>query len=289
MRVPDSLAAKKRSVDRELNRLLSRNDSPIFRAMRYAVIPGGKRFRALLLLSSGACFGAAARLLLPFACAVELIHNYSLVHDDLPSMDNDSIRRGKPTCHLAFGESLAILAGDGLLTLAFEVMAGAPVPAGMMGPKQEAMRTISRSAGVHGLVGGQVLDITLKPGEMTRPKFDELIHKKTGSLISAAVEAGAVLGRARLAERQAIRDYGRNVGLAFQIRDDILDSQGKKKLGIMDRPDYVAFAGEEKAARRLETLIGRAVSSLSRFSRRAEELRWLARSLLLPKQGVGHA
>ena len=289
MRVQDSLAAKKRSVDRELKRLLSRHDSPLFRAMRYAVIPGGKRFRALLLLSSGACFRVSPRLLLPFACAIELIHNYSLVHDDLPSMDNDSVRRGKPTCHLAFGESLAILAGDGLLTLAFEVMADAPVPAGLMRPKQEAIRTISRSAGVNGLVGGQVLDITLRPEEMTRPKFDELIRKKTGSLISAAVEVGAILGRARPAERRAIRDYGRNVGLAFQVRDDILDSRGKNKRGAPDRPDYVAFAGRERAARRLEALVGSAVSSLARFSRRAEELRWLAHSLLLPGQGVGHA
>ena len=287
MRIPDSLAAKKRLVEGELGRVLSGDASPLLRVMRYAVFPGGKRYRPLLLLSSGACFKAAPPFLLPFACAIELIHNYSLVHDDLPSMDNDEFRRGKPTCHRAFGEDLAILAGDGLLTLAFEVMAEAACPAGAWRRKQEAIRTISRSAGVRGLIGGQVLDVTLKPKELTRPKIDELIRKKTGALIAAAAEAGAILGLARPAERHAILDYGKNVGLAFQVRDDILDSRRKKKTGLPCRPDYAVFAGEEKAGQRLENLVGRAVRSLARFSSRAEELRWLALSLLDPEQEAG--
>lgn len=282
MRIQDSLAAKKRLIERELERLLSRDDSRLFPVMRYAVLPGGKRFRPLLLLSSGACFNAAPRLLLPFGCAIELIHNYSLVHDDLPSMDNDDFRRSKPTCHRAFGEDLAILAGDALLTLAFEVMAGAAFPAVALRRKQEAIRVIGRSAGVDGLIGGQVLDITLTPKKLTRPKIDELIRKKTGALIAAAVEVGAILGRARPAERRDILDYGVNIGQAFQVRDDILDSLRKKKTGIPDRPDYVSFAGEEKARKRLEGLVRRAVSSLEGFSSRAEELRYLAASLLEP-------
>lgn len=284
MQVQESLAAKKRLIESELKRLLLRDASPLSRVMRYAVLPGGKRFRPLLLLSSGACFGVPPRPLLPFACAIELIHNYSLVHDDLPSMDNDDFRRGKLTCHRAFGEDLAILAGDGLLTLAFEVMTGADVPADALPRKQEAIRTISRSAGVRGLIGGQVLDITLKPREITRPKIDELILKKTGALIAAAVEVGAILGRARPAERRAILDYGKNVGLAFQVRDDILDSRGKKKTGHRERPDYVAFAGREKAGKRLLDLVRSAVDSLRPFSSRAEELRWLAVSLLEPER-----
>jgi geranylgeranyl diphosphate synthase type II len=289
MRVPSSLAAKKRLVERELDRVLSGEDSSLLRVMRYAVFPGGKRFRPLLVLSSGACFKAPTRRLLPFACAIELIHDYSLVHDDLPSMDNDDFRRGKPTCHRAFGEDLAILAGDGLLTLAFEVMAEAACPAGAWPQKLEAIRTISRSAGIRGMIGGQVLDITLKPKELTRPKIDELIRKKTGALIAAAVEAGAILGQARPAERHAILDYGKNVGLAFQIRDDILDSRLKKKTGLPGRPDYAVFVGEEKACQRLENLVGRAIRSLARFSSRAEELRWLALSLLKPEQEAGRA
>jgi len=289
MRVEDSLAAKKRLIEKELERVLSRDDSSLFRVMRYAVLPGGKRFRPLLLLSSGACFKAAPRHLVPFACAIELIHNYSLVHDDLPSMDNDDFRRGKPTCHRAFGEDLAILAGDGLLTLAFEVMAGAAVPADALGRKQESLRTISRSAGIDGLIGGQVLDITLRPKELTMPKIDELIRKKTGALISAAVEVGAIMGGGRPAERRAVLDYGRNIGLAFQVRDDILDSRRRKKTGVPDRPDYVTFAGEKKAGQRLEGLVRRAIDSLGRFSSRAEELSWLALSLLEPEQEMGRA
>jgi geranylgeranyl diphosphate synthase type II len=289
MRVEDSLAVKKRLIERELGRVLSRDYSLLFRVMRYAVLPGGKRFRPLLLLSSGACFNAAPRLLLPFACAIELIHNYSLVHDDLPSMDNDDFRRCKPTCHRAFGEDLAILAGDALLTLAFEVMAGAAFPADALVRKHEAIRTISRSAGVDGLIGGQVLDITLKPQKMTRPKIDELIRKKTGALIVAAVEVGAILGRARPAERCAVLDYGKNIGLAFQVRDDILDSRRKKKTGVPNRPGYVVFAGEEKAGKRLEGLVRKAVGSLGAFSPRAEELRRLALSLLEPEREVARA
>jgi len=289
MRVEDGLAAKKLLIERELERVLSRDDSPLLRVMRYAVFPGGKRFRPLLVLSSGACFGAAPRHLITFACAIELIHNYSLVHDDLPSMDNDDFRRGKPTCHRAFGEDLAILAGDGLLTLAFELMSGAAVPAGALGRKQEAIRTVSRSAGVDGLIGGQVLDITLKPKSLTRPKIDELIRKKTGALICAAVEVGAIFSGARAAERRALLDYGTNIGLAFQVRDDILDSRRKKRTDIPDRPDYVVLAGKDGAGRRLKGLVRKAVGSLEEFSAQADELRWLASSLLEPEREVSCA
>jgi len=289
MRVQVSLAAKKRLVERELGRILSRDDSPLFRVMRYAVLPGGKRFRPLLVLTSGACFNAAPRLLVPFACAIELIHNYSLVHDDLPSMDNDDFRRGKPSCHRAFGEDLAILAGDGLLTLAFEVMAGAAVPADLLRKKEEAIRMVSRSAGVDGLIGGQVLDITLEPQKITGPKIDGLIRKKTGALIAAAVEVGAILGRARTAERDALSEYAMNIGLAFQVRDDILDSRRKKRKGHPDRPDYVAFAGEKRASQRLESLVRKAIGSLTRLSPRGEELGYLAASLLAPDQETGNA
>ena len=283
MRIEDGLAAKRRSIEKALERVLSRNDSPLFRVMRYAVFPGGKRFRPLLVLSTGACLRAAPRPLLAFACAVELIHNYSLVHDDLPSMDNDDIRRGKPTCHRAFGEDLAILAGDGLLTLAYEIMAGVPVPAADLGRKQEAIRVVSRSAGVDGLIGGQVLDITLRPKSVTRPQMEALMRRKTGALIGASVEAGAILGRAKPSERRALLEYAKNVGLAFQVRDDIMDWRGNMKTENPDRPNYAALAGENAAARRLKSLVRRAVDSLEELSPRTGELRWLALSLLEPR------
>ena len=289
MRIEAGLAAKKRLIEKALDCLLQRDDGPLFRAMRYAVFPGGKRFRPLLVLSSGVCFGVSPPLLLPFACALELIHSYSLVHDDLPSMDNDDFRRGKPSLHRAFGENLAILAGDGLLTLAFEAMAGAPVPRDKIRLQQEAIRMVSRNAGVDGMVGGQALDITLKPKGLTRAKIEDLIHKKTGALILAAVEVGALLGNSRAAERQAIRDFGKSVGLAFQVRDDLLDARQKKKAAIPDRPDYVAFAGAARAEKRLESLIRKAIVSLAGFGRRADELRHHALSLLELEPEADHA
>ncbi|MGB7297420.1 MAG: polyprenyl synthetase family protein [Candidatus Aminicenantales bacterium] len=289
MKVEARLAAKKRLIERGLERLLGRDDQPLIRAMRYAVLPGGKRFRPLLLLASGTCFGVSLPLLLPFACALELIHSYSLVHDDLPSMDNDDFRRGKPTLHRAFGENLAILAGDGLLSLAFETMAGAVVPRDKMRLKQEAIRVVSRNAGVAGMVGGQALEISLKPGCLTRARIENLILKKTGALILAAVEVGAIFGRARTAEQQALRDFGKSLGLAFQVRDDILDAREEDKTGFSDRADYVTLVGKAKAGKRLEGLIRKAVVSLAGFPPRAEELRHLARSLLQFEPEVDYA
>jgi geranylgeranyl diphosphate synthase type II len=288
MRVEESLAAKKRLVDEELERVLSREDSLLFRAMRYAVFSGGKRFRPLLLLGSGACFGVRRVILLPFACALELVHNYSLVHDDLPAMDDDDFRRGRPSCHKAFGEDIALLAGDGLLTLAFELMAGANVPPELVPRKQEALRTISRAAGVSGMIGGQFLDITLDSKELTEEVLEELVVKKTGALIMAAVEAGAVLAGAGRTERNTISDFGRYLGLAFQVRDDILDSRKKGSKKGPRRPDYAVFLGLDKAKRRLEELAHRAVASLDKASLKAEELRYLALSLLALKPEASH-
>ncbi|MDH7513131.1 MAG: polyprenyl synthetase family protein [Clostridiales bacterium] len=283
MRVEESLAAKKRLVEGELDRVLSKEDSLLFRAMRYAVFSGGKRFRPLLLLSSGACFGGRRRVLLPFACALELVHNYSLIHDDLPAMDNDDFRRGRPSCHKAFGENIALLAGDGLLTLAFELMAGANVPPELVQRKQQALRTVSRAAGVSGMIGGQFLDITLNPEKLTGEVLEELVTKKTGALIAASVEVGAVLAGAGRRERKAIADFGRYLGLAFQVRDDILDSGKKGAKKGPRRPDYAAFLGVDKAKRRLEELVHKAVASLDKASLRAEELRYLALSLVARK------
>jgi farnesyl diphosphate synthase len=289
MRLETRLAAKKRLIEKTLGRLLKLDNGPLARAMRYAVFPGGKRFRPLLVLSSGACFGVSPSLLVPFACGLELIHCYSLVHDDLPSMDNDDFRRGKPTLHRAFGEDLAVLAGDGLLTLAFEAMAGAPVPRDKIRLKQEVIRVVSRNAGVAGMVGGQALDITLKPKAMTRASVEKLIQKKTGALILAAVEAGAILGSASAAEKRAVREFGRSIGMAFQVRDDLLDSRQERKSGVPGRPDYVALTGPDGAEKRLEGLVRKAIGSVSGFASRADELRHHALSLLELGPEVDHA
>jgi len=289
MRVEKSLAANKAAVEQELARILPRGSSRLDQAMRYSVLNGGKRFRPLLLIASGRCFGAGSRVLLPFACALELVHSYSLIHDDLPAMDNDDVRRGNPSCHRVFGEGIALLAGDGLLTLAFEVLAGAVVPVGLLPQKQAAVRTIGRRAGAEGMIGGQFLDITVEPNRLAAELIEEIIQKKTGALISAAVEVGAILGRAAAADMRAILEYGRRIGLAFQIRDDLQDSGQKKRRNLPCRPDYVARFGRAAAKKRLVELVSGALDVLMRLERRADELRFLASSLLQVNVEVPHA
>jgi geranylgeranyl diphosphate synthase type II len=289
MNVAKGLAANKDKIERELARILPRGSSRLDQAMRYSVLDGGKRFRPLLLISSGKCFGVYIRVLLPFACALELIHSYSLIHDDLPAMDDDDVRRGKPSCHRVFGEDIALLAGDGLLTLAFETLAAAAVPAGLLSRKQEAARTIGRRAGAEGMIGGQFLDITVEPSRLASGLMEEIIQKKTGALISASVEVGAILGRAAAAEKRAILAYGRRVGLAFQIRDDLQDSRREKSRKSPRRPDYALRFGRDAAEKKLVELVSGAVGALERFSKRADELRFLAASLLEENSEFPHA
>jgi geranylgeranyl diphosphate synthase type II len=289
MRPEKSLLLKKAIVEGELVCLLSRRDTKLYQAMHYSVLSGGKRFRPLLAMASGACFGVRRNIILPFACALELIHNYSLIHDDLPSMDDDDLRRGQPSCHRAFGEDIALLAGDGLLTLAFEVMAGARVPGRLLAAKQEAILMLSRRAGVDGMIGGQWLDISLNPRELTKKLLDETIAQKTGALIEGSVLVGAVLGRAGTAEQEAVSDFGKTLGLAFQIRDDLLDFRGRPKGRDLVRPDHAAFFGPSDSEKRLRELVRRAASSLDRFADRAAELRYLAFSLLDSGPEAQHA
>ncbi len=280
MNVEEKLRQKKEAVECELERILPQEDSLLFRAMRHAVFSGGKRYRPLLALSSGECFGASQDIVLPFACALELIHNYSLVHDDLPSMDNDDFRRGQPSCHKAFGEDIALLTGDSLLTLAFEVMSHASLDGALQERKGWVIKEISHFAGVKGMIGGQLLDVTLSPEVLTEEIFHDLILKKTGALITASVKTGAILGGAENSEFEAIVQYGRNIGLAFQIRDDILDSADEAEKGDLFRPNYVSVFGLETAINRLSNFIDGARSTLEEASLESEELHYLA-SLLL--------
>jgi geranylgeranyl diphosphate synthase type II len=280
MTVEEKISQKKKAIERELERILSEENSLLFRAMRHAVLSGGKRFRPILALSSGEFFGASLDVVLPFACALELIHNYSLVHDDLPSMDNDDFRRGQPSCHKAYGEDVALLAGDSLLTMAFGILAQAPLKKGLLAKREQIIKEISQLAGVRGMVGGQLMDITLAQDELTEENFHELILKKTGSLIIASIKTGAILGEAGASELEAAVEFGRNLGLAFQIRDDILDKGRDVPEDQLLRPNYVSVFGLEGSKRRLKGFVAAARKALDEASLDSEELHYLAAKLL---------
>lgn len=280
MKVEERLLLKKEAVEAELNRLLPDGDSVLIEAIRYAVQSGGKRFRPLLALCSGESFGLSQEVILPFACAVELIHNYSLIHDDLPMMDDDDFRRGKPSCHRAFREDVALLAGDALLTLAFEIIASAPVDEEHFTRKERFMKEIAQNAGINGMVGGQLLDITLMPDSLSEERLLELMERKTGALILTSVKVGPILAEADSSELNRIVDFGRNLGMAFQIRDDILDFPETSPPSSPVRPNAALFFGLDEAKARLKNHVRLAIDALNQASLESEELRFLALQLL---------
>jgi geranylgeranyl diphosphate synthase type II len=192
--------------------------SVIHEAMRYSVFAGGKRFRPALVMASGRMFGASEDALLEVACGIELIHTYSLIHDDLPCMDDDDLRRGKPTLHKVFGDGIAVLAGDALFALAFEVIAGSGCT--------DVLREIARATGTLGMIGGQVADILFEGKDISISDLEYIHSHKTGSLIAACVTSGTCLGNGTPEEIESMRFFGARLGLAFQIVDDILDETG---------------------------------------------------------------
>ena len=258
-------------------------------AMRYSLLNGGKRLRPFLLHETAALFGVAYDKAFPVAASLEMLHTYSLIHDDLPAMDNDDLRRGKPTCHKAFDEATAILAGDGLLTYAFEVLNSADIPAVQ---KVELSLLLSRAAGAfNGMIAGQVLDLyTDTHHEFSNP--EEVIKHteelKTGCLLRYPCEAGAVLGNASAGERENFIRFSRNLGIAFQITDDILDVEGDEKIvgktlqkdKKQHKLNFVGIYGVEKAKSLAADLIAEAETLLEAFNPRAERLKMLSRYFL---------
>jgi len=287
MKIEEKIKAKKEQIEKELKRILAEPKEAAAHPMKYSVFSGGKRFRPILVLATGECFGCGGNTALPFACAIELIHNYSLIHDDLPAMDNDDFRRGKPSCHKAFGEDAAILAGDALLTLAFEVLSTSSVRRGPESVKSEVIKEISRSAGISGMIGGQYLDIKLSTENFKWEDYHLLVMKKTGSLITASVRTGALLGHASPEELKAVTEYSRNLGFAFQIRDDILDSDEDIRDGKMINPNAVFFHGPKGARKELFKYVNSAIKTLDKNSIKSDELRYLALKLLEVKKYHG--
>ena len=284
MNVQEALAGYKETLEAYLDALPMKGAPDSLReAMRYSLLNGGKRLRGCLLLSSCKMLGGDEADALPFAAALEMIHAYSLIHDDLPAMDNDTLRRGKPTNHVVFGEAVAILAGDALLTHAVEIMAAS----GHL-HVLEALREIIGAAGVGGMLAGQTLDVTLE-GMAPDIGLVQKIHQgKTAALLTAPVTAGLLLAGAEESQVEAGRQYGYHLGMAFQIVDDLLDLEGDpqlmgKTLG-KDREEgkltWPACVGVEQARRDAEKHIQEAVTALAPFGEKAAFLRELAESTL---------
>jgi geranylgeranyl diphosphate synthase, type II len=284
------LASRRRLVDEALDRALPAEDQPpatIHRAMRYSVFAGGKRLRPILVIAGAEAVGATVDVVLPAACALELIHTYSLIHDDLPAMDDDDYRRGRLTNHKVFGEAMAVLAGDALLTLAFRLMADSVA---RVDPRlvAEAIGEIADAAGTLGMVGGQVVDVESE-GEIVSAETLEYIHtRKTAALIRVALRAGARLGGASAAAVDAISEAGGAVGLAFQIVDDILDVEGSlaelgKTAGSDERKrkvTYPAYHGVEASRQKARALVERAIVTLEPLGPAADPIKALCRFVL---------
>jgi len=288
-RIETYLEERKILVDKALKEFMPEPSGlagDVIRAMNYTLFAGGKRIRPVLCIAGSEAVGGSADDVVPVACAIELIHAYSLIHDDLPVMDNDDFRRGKPTNHKVFGEAVALLAGDGLLTLAFNLMARCGVE--KKGEKSALLRVIdliSSAAGYEGMVGGQVVDISYE-GKDPDPTVVNYIHThKTGALIAASVTAGTILAGGSEEEVQAINRYGQHIGLAFQIADDILNIEGDRNLmgkgtgsdKVRGKITYPCVFGIKESRNIQRRSIDHAIESLNRFDERAQPLRDLAR------------
>jgi len=286
------LDEKRAMVEEALGGIFPTPEGPaadITRAMAYSLFAGGKRLRPILCMAGAEAVGGEAQDVLPVACAIELIHTYSLIHDDLPVMDNDDMRRGKPTNHKVFGEAMALLAGDGLLTEAFHVMTRADFENRV---KPRALLTviglIAKAAGYGGMVGGQVVDIQSEGKEVDLSVVEFIHTHKTAAMIAASVSSGAILVGAEEDQVKALTSYGQDIGLAFQVYDDLLDIEGdSRELGKNVGSDarqgkitYPTVAGLSRSREIQGELVERAIESLKPFDHRADPLRYIARYVI---------
>lgn len=260
-----------------------KGEETVLEAMRYSALSGGKRLRPFLTVCSASLFGVGRESAIEAAAAIEFIHTYSLIHDDLPAMDNDDLRRGKPSCHKAFGEAAAILAGDGLLTYAFQVLASPKVHADTA-VRCELISALAQAAGCWGMVGGQMMDLEAENQQLSLEEIIRLQRLKTGELFAVSCEAGAILGKAPGMMRNLLRAYAHDMGLAFQITDDLLDVEGTRtqvgkgvrKDKIAGKATLVSVLGVDRAREHAQILIRQAISHLDVFDKKADNLRALA-------------
>ncbi len=284
------LAERRSWVDEALAQYLPREEGPaqtVMKAMRYSVFAGGKRVRPILCLAACEAMGGDGRRLMPLACALECIHTYSLIHDDLPAMDDDAYRRGVPTCHKAFGEAIAILAGDALLTFAFELLYNSSYHAGLRRQNViEAAHVVACAAGVHGMVGGQVVDIASEGKDVDASTVEYIHTHKTGALIAGSIKAGALMAGGRRSRIESLARYGEALGLAFQIVDGDAKDLGKATGADAARKKatYPSICGLAESKARARSLIEEGIYSLRGFGVEADPLRAIAYYIVDRKQ-----
>ncbi len=291
MNLEDYLAHKRQIIDKRLDDLLPREDNDaalLYSAMRYSVFAGGKRIRPILAMASAEAVGGTEESVLPLAAALECVHTYSLIHDDLPAMDDDDLRRGKPTAHKVFGEAIAILAGDALLTFAFEILSS---PWAVRLYRAErllvAIRELAAAAGPMKLIAGQALDISNEGKEIKEEIVDSIVRAKTAALIRASLTCGALLAGGDSPQIEMLGRYGECLGIAFQIRDDVLDLEGDPiKLGknvrkdeSRGKPTYPTLLGKEQAKKMMFQLLDSAMEAIEPLGPKAEPLVVIGRYL----------
>jgi geranylgeranyl diphosphate synthase type II len=286
---------KSQVVNDTLEKILqnSQQDETIDKAMRYSLMAGGKRIRPVLCLAAAEAVDGNPEDALIAACAMEMIHTYSLIHDDLPAMDDDELRRGKPTCHVAFDDATAILTGDALLTLAFEILAAVPFENGDQAAKWlQVIRIIAIAAGARGMIQGQMLDIAAEGRNLNVNELESMHTLKTGALIEASLQSGALLADADKAQLGFLKTYARSIGLAFQVADDILNVEGNpevmgKAVGtdmLREKSTYPSILGLEASKQFAQKLVRQALQALETFDNKAEPLRAMATYIIERKR-----
>jgi len=279
------LFSKREQINEALDSIFANTSSKIVRAMKYSLMAGGKRIRPVLCVAAAETVGGQSQDVIRAACALEMIHTYSLIHDDLPAMDNDDIRRGQPTCHAAFDEATAILAGDALLTLAFEVLSSmAFIQENHVLNWMNVIHTLSTAAGYKGMIEGQMQDMAGEGHLLCLEDLENMHALKTGALIEASVTAGAILGKGSFDQIQQLKTYSKNIGLAFQVIDDLLDVEGDPNIMGKDvgsdqarsKSTYPAILGIEQSKQLAKKLLNNALKALDCFDNKANPLRAIA-------------
>ncbi|MDM8526501.1 polyprenyl synthetase family protein [Desulfococcaceae bacterium HSG8] len=282
------LQIKNKQINAMLGQILEKTPSRVAEAMKYSLMAGGKRIRPVLCIASAETVGGKAEDVLSLACAIEMIHTYSLIHDDLPAMDDDNLRRGKPTCHVAYDEATAVLAGDALLTLAFEVLSSIRTERHL----PDIIRIVAQAAGYKGMIEGQMRDIASEGILLEPDELKEIHALKTGAMIEASVVSGAALGGGTPAQIEDLRIYARNIGLAFQVTDDILNIEGDpeilgKAVGTdenREKNTYPSILGMEKSKSFANDLINNALKVIDSFDSKSGPLRAIAAYIIERKK-----